>query len=535
MRLRDHYDWIVLGDDPGALLSASLAAKLGLSVLVLPLYPTSGFKIFSGSDKDDRSDELVLDLESNSVPGLGTGGLWEACLNAVGMTLQEQVQILKASGVSQVVTQHRRVLLDPDRARLFAEFEREWGSESLVIRGLAGAVEHADPLLEKYWLDLPERLTLKSARSELTKDSQSKSEAQLADSGESKKAISGTNLNRLAKAMAKTLGRDRTFAKEWFSESLNVGQWEAERDLAEFCEGVQVAVSDTQGSLSAGSFSVLQQLVLSRTAASFRGGMTAFREYLLKLARRNGADLPPKTECRQIFIQKGRFAGVLPSVRGSMISGTGGILGVPLEYVQAMLIESGRAWGKGFKPSSTPIGWKFTLALTLHPEGVPPGMARRVIWQEKGAPFVEMELVHPSDYGLKDGNRVILFLRTMMPMTEESLTPAYQRLISARLLRKATQISPFLEYHIRRIYPDFREEPSREMREQYGFKALTEIPPQLLCYAGEGIGAQSGVEGLFASSRESFPMFGMHGGAVCALEGVAWVAHRSGLAGPLKS
>jgi len=122
----------------------------------------------------------------------------------------------------------------------------------------------------------------------------------------------------------------------------------------------------------------------------------------------------------------------------------------------------------------------------------------------------------------------------LMPMTEESLTPAYQRLISARLLRQATQISPFLEYHIKRIFPDFRAEGGRELQEAFGFKALTEIPPQLLCYAGAGTGAQSGIEGLFLSSKEAFPMMGLQGGAISALESVAWVAHRSGMAGPLK-
>ena len=70
MRLRDQYDWIVLGDDPGALLSASLVAKLGLSVLVLPLFPVSTLKVTFG----DKSVEEVLDFETNYVLGLGEGG-----------------------------------------------------------------------------------------------------------------------------------------------------------------------------------------------------------------------------------------------------------------------------------------------------------------------------------------------------------------------------------------------------------------------------------------------------------------------------
>lgn len=534
MRLRDQYDWIVLGDDPGALLSASLAAKLGLSVLVLPLFPAPSVRTTGG---DDRSDKSVLDLESNVIPSLGGGGIWDACLKGAGMTAQEQVLFLNSSSIAQVVTPRRRVALEHDRTRFLAEMEREWGKESAQNSGIVDALLHADALIEKFWLDLPERLTLKATRAELAnKTAPDASGAN--DAPEFKKAIAGTSLTKLAAQILRTLERDKSSAQEWFSGDTSLGKWASrheETDLMEFCEGVQAAVADAQGTSDTDLFSILHQLTLSRTAASYRGGMSAFREILLRLAQRNGADIPPKTECRQIFIQNGRFAGVLPSIKGSMIGGTGGILGVPLEYVQAMLTQSGRGWGKGFKNPSQPVGWKFTIALTLHPEAIPPGMARRVIWQEKGAPFIEMERVHPSDYGQKDGNRVILFLRTMMPMTQESLSPAYQRLISARLLRKATQIAPFLEYHIRKIYPDFRAESTRELQEVYGYKVLTEIPPQLLVFAGKGTGAQSGVEGLFLSSKEAFPTMGLHGGAISALEGVAWVAHRSGLAGPFKA
>ena len=65
MRLRDHYDWIVLGDHPAALLSAGLAARQGNSVLVLPL----------GEERMIRSTDagMMVDLESNYVLGLGRG------------------------------------------------------------------------------------------------------------------------------------------------------------------------------------------------------------------------------------------------------------------------------------------------------------------------------------------------------------------------------------------------------------------------------------------------------------------------------
>ena len=76
MRLLDRYDWIVLGDDPGALLSACLAARLGLSALVLDCGERA-MSVVSGSGQ-------LLDPETSTLLGLGVAdakpGLWLKCL-----------------------------------------------------------------------------------------------------------------------------------------------------------------------------------------------------------------------------------------------------------------------------------------------------------------------------------------------------------------------------------------------------------------------------------------------------------------------
>jgi hypothetical protein len=532
MRLRDHYDWIVLGDDPGALLSASLASKLGLSVLVLPLQPAVQLLM---APNDDRSDESILDLETNYVPGLGSEGLWESALIRAGMAPQEQAQVLSAPSVPQILTSRCRVSLEPDRAKFKNELAREFGPSDVERVGLPAALERADSAVTEFWLGLPERLTVRLAAPPGAASTARAAEKVDFGKESAKKVAQRMTLSRLATQLAR-VNRDQATQKPWFSGQVSLRRWSAQSasqaEFAEFLQGVQSAITATCGSADMDLFSIMHLLSLSRSGAAFRGGMSAFREFLLRLARRNGADIPDKTECRRIFVQNGRFAGVLPSIRGSMIAANGGILGVPLEKVQSLVTVSGRSWLKGFKTPLKASGWKFTIALTLHPEAVPPGMARRVIWQEKDAPFLEIERVHPSEYGLKDRHRAIVFIRTLMPMTEESLTPAYQRLIAARLLRKATEISPFLEYHITKIFPDFRSQDVREISEIYRFQSLSEIPHELLSYEGEGLGSQSGIEGLFLSSRESFPRIGLQGGAISALEGVAWAAHRSGLAGP---
>ena len=65
MKLREQSDWLVLGDHPGALLSASLAARLGLSVLVLPFGPAARlFVSASGQHFDPEPNYLTMQRDN---------------------------------------------------------------------------------------------------------------------------------------------------------------------------------------------------------------------------------------------------------------------------------------------------------------------------------------------------------------------------------------------------------------------------------------------------------------------------------------
>ncbi len=108
---------------------------------------------------------------------------------------------------------------------------------------------------------------------------------------------------------------------------------------------------------------------------------------------------------------------------------------------------------------------------------------------------------------------------------------AYQRMVGARMLRQAAELIPFLEYHVVRVYPDFRAE-NEELSQAFGFASPDLIPENLRCLGGAGVGSRSGVEGLFVASGESFPALGSFGPSVAGLEATAWIAHRSGLPGP---
>jgi hypothetical protein len=100
------------------------------------------------------------------------------------------------------------------------------------------------------------------------------------------------------------------------------------------------------------------------------------------------------------------------------------------------------------------------------------------------------------------------------------------------MFRKLMELVPFVEYHLVRIYPDFRTE-NQELSEAYGFASVELVPENLKVAAGRGVGSASGIEGLFVATGESYPELGSLGATVAAIEASAWIAHRRGLPGPL--
>jgi hypothetical protein len=166
-------------------------------------------------------------------------------------------------------------------------------------------------------------------------------------------------------------------------------------------------------------------------------------------------------------------------------------------------------------------------------DAVPVGAATRMIWSEAGAPPLEIEVVDPQDRGISQSRHRIIFLRTLVPFSPESLSPIYQRRIAGRMFGQLTEVMPFLEFHVVRIYPDFRDDSDDDFRGAHPFSTLVEVPVNLRTGLRSGLGTRTGIEGLFVVSPEAFPELGSLGPAYAALEATAWIAHRSGIAGPL--
>jgi hypothetical protein len=510
IRLKDSYDWVVIGDNPGALLTASIVARMRLSVIVLPFSP--------GCKLTVSDDGRYIDPEANYLVGLDRSemarGLLAECLIRSGALPSELCRISHDSAFLQILTPQHRVWLAHDHDALAREMDREFGNKASARIGLSAAMKHAELPVLSFWRGLPDRLTVRQV--------------------ERKNVKSPQNINDVSSALERSRRTgDANCERSWFlpNEKLETFARQVnEPGFLEFCNGLVFGGAETKIS-DVSLFEALNLFILGRTGGGFQGGMSAYRQLLLLLARRMGAHIPDDVVCKRIFIEGGRLVGVQASHRGAVMAARGAVLGCALESISPIVSASGSALLGKLRKSPVKSGWRFTLALSVKREAIPVGMKTRSVWSEAGAPFCEIELAEPADYGSTQPEKRWIFARTIMPFNRESLQLDAQRMVAARLLRHLTQIMPFVDDHIVSIYPDFRAK-NDELSQVFGFATLEQIPENLCCYLGDGVGSSSGVEGLFVVNSESFPRLGSFGPTVAALEACAWIAHRNGLVGP---
>jgi hypothetical protein len=404
---------------------------------------------------------------------------------------------------------------------------------------LPEAIQNAGTEFLTFWSGLPGRLSLNPNRKPALKEPMT--------------------LRQLQKKISKDFETKHPHLSEWVSKKLRVADLKLPSQeigaVQDVFEGLLFCIaSGFSSSVNANPylFDLFHVFSLSRSGGRIKGGMTAYRSLLLNIARRQGVHIPLNTECKRIFIEKENFIGVQVSNRGNMISARGGVLGCSYARASQQMVFGSRSWYPHRRKKATPSGWKFTVALTVHKEAIPNKIMKRSVWKEANAPSLEIEIVDPSDYNGNRSDQRVIYLRTVMPYSTESLNTRYQRITAARMLRKLTEIIPFIEFHVIQIYPDFRmgsdmSETLRvipevsastpqfredELKVVFGFSSLEEIPDNLLVYQDENLTSETGIDGLFRVSSESYPGLGSLGPIVAGLEAVSWLAHRSGLAGP---
>lgn len=520
MELKEKYDVVVLGDHIGALLAATLVARLGLSILCLP-YGNSARTIIS-------KDGDCLDPESNFLLGSSQtdkeSGLLSHCLKRVGLLEAEGESIRRGDGLPQVLVPGARLSLTEQNDAFRREFIREFGEKVSSSLQLASALEESESRYLNYWMELPQRLSLPVNRTPV---------------------LSLRELRRslIKKAKEVKLGEFWVHPRKTVSDLQEV---QNDAALAQTFLGLWYGIT-SHPSVDPKASELFQLIALARAGARFRGGMTAYRGLLTRIGKRLGGSFLAESQSGlsskeyQLVVKNGRLVGV-DVLRANTeeplhIRVRGGVLGCSLSRARGMIRDQERAWFKRLKTGPTPVGWRFTIALRVSIGAIPSGMSERMIWKEPEAPALEIEVASPSEYGvgsITENSDRMIFLRTMLPYLNETLKPEVQRMTAARMFQQFLKIAPFSESHVLRGFPDFRSSSfNDEVAKVYCAKNLSEIPENLYCYTGEGVGPHSGIEGLYLASDEAYPQFGSFGSCVAGLESVAGLAHRAGLPGPL--
>ena len=102
-----------------------------------------------------------------------------------------------------------------------------------------------------------------------------------------------------------------------------------------------------------------------------------------------------------------------------------------------------------------------------------------MIWKEPDAPVLEIEVADPSDYGAKHADQKLVFLRTILPFTQESLAVPYQRMVAARMFSAATESFRFWKITIKTYIRIFA---SRRLRHRNRSKTADELS-EVYCFA----------------------------------------------------
>lgn len=525
MQLQDQYDWVVLGDHPGALLSAGIASQLGLSVLVLPLAPSTLVTV--------SPQGQVLDPEPNYVLGLGrhgsAPGLLAECLIQLGAASFTPKLIRSGTEIApQAVSPGVRFSLALEEDVLFRELEREFGNEFAKTSGLLNAINTVEARALSHWRSYPLVLLNRASSGKgmkIPRPSVLRSDFSIKSLHHSLR-ISRDQGVKGVKGPGRLWIRSKGHLEDLRSRFSRLAKDESQaqsiwKDFTEAAQGIWYGVSgvDVPNPPVA---DWLHLVALGRTAGSFRGGMSAFRRFLLGLAQRLGAQVPTGLECRRIFIEDGKLRGIQLNDRGKMLITRAGVLGCSLSQAKESMSFTGRAGSSVLKAGAKTIGWRFTLALSVDREAVPEGMSERAIWNQPDAPPLEIEVADPTVYEQGGGDIKYIFLRTWLPFEQKSLDVSYQRLIAARMFRQLIELFPFLEFHVRRVYPDFRVSESTlgrdEFSEVYGFVSTDFIPDNLRLYREQSTGSVSGIKGLYVANGESFPTMGSFGPTVAAIE-----------------
>jgi len=208
-------------------------------------------------------------------------------------------------------------------------------------------------------------------------------------------------------------------------------------------------------------------------------------ETWMKRAESAGVTVLKTSSLSRVFLEKQHLVGIQVEGDGKMVSTRKLLVSSDLSSLAAQIHQTASSTSGKKKQLPLPLGWKFSIGLSVREDAIPAGAPQSFLLASANAPTIEVEWSSPAVYGLSDSGQRIIFLRTALPLQQQTLDREYQRKIAQRLLAALARVFPFLEYNLIRMLPDVRDHEQAEqldLPEAYPFQDVSRIPYELLIW-----------------------------------------------------
>lgn len=504
MKLKDRYDCVVLGDHPGAILCGLMASRLGLTALLIPHCGSHG--LFYSQDR-----RAVIDPESSFLLGLGRAGthagLWHEILRKMeSPALQPLLELSQGSFGGWLDQHYFRV--NPWLEGWSHECEWNGLGKNSVLHGLDELLKKHSELFVSFWDKYPASLRTQEKRSRFRFPLLAR----------------GTHDIRSKLFDQEETGKQSTLLTSKKTLNLKVDRLDREsKRLAEFLWSGWVEDRAPIRDL----FDLLHLLSVGQLGAMIPGGAFELRTLLMKAAQESGVHILDRTISLDVRAHQEGVSHLFLGEEKKQVDMGCLVLGCSSDQLKNLAQKK-----IDFEGLCRPAGWIFTMMLRLSNFEWNHEEPSRFVIQETGSPRLFLETKKASDYSLEgDPQDQLIFIRTLLPFSEESILPEFQRMVAQRMLNACFSYFPRFSSYPHSIFPSLEKNEKEGFSKVFGFPSLEYIPENLRVYSEMGYGPEFGVRGAFVVSGESYPQLGSLGPAVAAVEAVHWLATQSGVAG----
>lgn len=152
--------------------------------------------------------------------------------------------------------------------------------------------------------------------------------------------------------------------------------------------------------------------------------------------------------------------------------------------------------------NSAPTSWRFRSEAFVHAEAIPEHLSPWLVWTEPGAPTLRLHIDRSKD-------PVKVELSTDLPITDEYLDPVRLKQISGRMFRKLSELIPYLEFHLQKVNPDFRDMKDLEdVRALIPYSHVSQLPRDWLNYSTASQGIKTRIPRVYRCNRASMTELG---------------------------